>query len=171
MADYPLTIKDHKLTDVLFNGSVYKDEQGTVLGVVIVARDITEQKIIEKEIINLNQTLELRIKERTKQLEISNNKLIGEIEERKQIEELLKWNQSLLQLMSNSSPLGFLVVDNRTDEILYFNDQFCKIWGIENIKEEMGKGAFKNNDIIPFCLPVLADIPAFAESCLSLIHI
>ena len=50
VADYPLTMKDHKLTDVLFNGSVYKDEQGKVLGVVVVARDITEQKRIEKEL-------------------------------------------------------------------------------------------------------------------------
>jgi PAS domain S-box-containing protein len=50
VADYPLTMRDHKLTDVLFNGSVYKDELGTVLGIVVVARDITEQKRIEKEL-------------------------------------------------------------------------------------------------------------------------
>lgn len=50
VADYPLTIRDHKFTDVLFNGSVYKDEQGEVLGVVVVARDITEQKRIENEL-------------------------------------------------------------------------------------------------------------------------
>ncbi len=49
VADYPLTIRDHKLTDVLFNGSVYKDEKGNVMGAVVVARDITEQKRIEKE--------------------------------------------------------------------------------------------------------------------------
>ncbi|WP_317898084.1 ATP-binding protein [Aurantibacillus circumpalustris] len=48
--DYPLTLKDHKLTEVLFNGSVYKDGDGNVLGAVVVARDITEQKIIEKEL-------------------------------------------------------------------------------------------------------------------------
>jgi len=50
VADYPLTIKDQKLTDVLFNGSVYKDGKGNVLGAVVVARDITEQKRIEKEL-------------------------------------------------------------------------------------------------------------------------
>jgi PAS domain S-box-containing protein len=50
VADYPLTIKDHKLTDVLFNGSVYKDEKGNVLGIVVVARDITDQKRIENEL-------------------------------------------------------------------------------------------------------------------------
>ena len=44
----PLTIRhrDGKLTDVLFNGSVYKDNDGNVMGVVIVARDVTEQKRI-----------------------------------------------------------------------------------------------------------------------------
>jgi PAS domain S-box-containing protein len=50
VADFPLTIKDGKLTDVLFNGSVYKDDLGVVLGAVIVARDITEQKRIEIEL-------------------------------------------------------------------------------------------------------------------------
>jgi PAS domain S-box-containing protein len=57
--DYPLTIKDHKLTDVLFNGSVYKDEQGKVLGAVVVARDITEQKRTEKELIEARVFAEL----------------------------------------------------------------------------------------------------------------
>jgi PAS domain S-box-containing protein len=51
VADYPLTIRDGKLTDVLFNGSVYKDEYGKVLGVVVVARDVTDHKRIEAELI------------------------------------------------------------------------------------------------------------------------
>ena len=48
----PLTIKDHKLTDVLFNGSVYKDELGKIIGAVVVARDITDQNRIATELIN-----------------------------------------------------------------------------------------------------------------------
>ncbi|NEW84630.1 MAG: PAS domain S-box protein, partial [Mariniphaga sp.] len=48
VADYPLTIIDGQLTDVLLNGSVYTDDRGNVLGVVVVARDITDQKRIEK---------------------------------------------------------------------------------------------------------------------------
>ena len=50
VADYPLTILDRHLTNVLFNGSVYKDDRGNVLGAVVVARDITEQKRIEIEL-------------------------------------------------------------------------------------------------------------------------
>ncbi len=59
VADYPLTIKDHKEIDVLFNGSVYKDEQGNVLGIVVVARDITDQKRIETEMIEAKVFAEL----------------------------------------------------------------------------------------------------------------
>ncbi|MEI6900809.1 MAG: PAS domain S-box protein, partial [Bacteroidota bacterium] len=110
-------------------------------------------------------TLEGKIKERTLQLSRANEKLEQDITIRKRIEEKLLWNKSFLELMANSSPLAFLVVDNRTDEILYFNHRFCQIWGIEQIEDQMQRGELKNNDIIPYCLPVLADIPAFAESC------
>jgi len=50
VADFPLTIRDGKLTEVLFNGSVYKDDSGKVIGVVVVARDITDHKRIENEL-------------------------------------------------------------------------------------------------------------------------
>lgn len=44
VADYPLTITDRNFTSVLFNGSVYKNDRGVVIGAVVVARDLTEQK-------------------------------------------------------------------------------------------------------------------------------
>jgi len=52
VSDSPLTLRhgNGKLTDVLFNGSVYKDGRGNVLGVVVVARDVTEQKRIATEL-------------------------------------------------------------------------------------------------------------------------
>jgi PAS domain S-box-containing protein len=62
VADYPLTIKDHKLTDVMFNGSVYKNQNQEIIGAVIVARDITDQKRIEKELIVAKDLAELASK-------------------------------------------------------------------------------------------------------------
>lgn len=59
ITDYPLIIIDHKFTNVLFNGSVYKDEHGNVLGAVIVARDVTAQRKIEKELKEANAIAEL----------------------------------------------------------------------------------------------------------------
>ena len=141
------------------------DANGKITHYLSIEEDITKRKEIEKELIDLNKNLEQKVEVRTLQLNEANKKLENELIERIQIENVLRWNKSLLELMSNSSPLGFLVVDNRTDEILYFNHRFCSIWGIEHIKDQMKRGELKNNDIIPYCLPVLADIPAFAESC------
>lgn len=52
VTNYPLVVIDGHLTDVLFNGSVYKDTYGNIIGAVVVARDITEQKRIERELIS-----------------------------------------------------------------------------------------------------------------------
>ncbi|SDH11077.1 PAS domain S-box-containing protein [Flavobacterium omnivorum] len=61
VADSPLTLrhKNGKLTDVLFNGSVYKNEAGNIQGVVVVARDITDQKRIATELIEARVFAEL----------------------------------------------------------------------------------------------------------------
>src|SRR5260221_2318017 len=46
VADSPLTLrhKNGKLTDVLYNATVYKDDAGNVLGMLATARDITQVK-------------------------------------------------------------------------------------------------------------------------------
>ncbi len=61
VANYPLTIKhkNGKLTEVLYNASVYKDDKGNVLGVFAAARDITVQKQNEKELLEAKLFAEL----------------------------------------------------------------------------------------------------------------
>ena len=53
VADYPLTIRhiNGKLTDVLYNASLYKDNSGKVLGVFAAARDVTQQKLLEEKLL------------------------------------------------------------------------------------------------------------------------
>ncbi|OUL25587.1 PAS domain S-box protein [Nostoc sp. 106C] len=91
--------------------------------------------------------------------------VIENITDRKQAEEELRWKEALLRSMASVSGLAFYVVDNRTDEILYFNDRFCEIWGIEQLKKQMECRELKNRDIIPDCMKLIVDIPAFAASC------
>lgn len=59
--DYPLELRhrDGRLTAVLYNASVYRNEQGDVIGVFAAARDITERKRAE----SLLQDSESRLRE------------------------------------------------------------------------------------------------------------
>ncbi len=53
VTDSPLTLrhKNGKHTGILLNGSIYKDSSGKVFGVVIVAREIIDQKRVTKELL------------------------------------------------------------------------------------------------------------------------
>jgi PAS domain S-box-containing protein len=61
VVDYPITIRhsSNKLIDVLYNASVYHNEDGKILGVFASARDVTERKRIEEEIKLKNDQLNL----------------------------------------------------------------------------------------------------------------
>jgi PAS domain S-box-containing protein len=114
VADYPLTISDGKLTDVLFNGSVYKDESGKVIGVVVVARDITDHNRIETELIEAKVQAELAT------MVAEEAKLRAEKAAR-MAEEAVKSKQQFLSNMSHeirtplNSIIGFTKVLLKTD--------------------------------------------------------
>ena len=75
--DYPLEIqhKDGHITPVLYNASVYRDENGKVIGVFAAARDITERKKAEEALKKAHDNLEEKVKERTAELEKAYNSL------------------------------------------------------------------------------------------------
>lgn len=139
--DSPLTLcnKDGKLTDVLFNGSVYKDNKGDVLGVVIVARDVTERNRIEEEIKKLNETLEQKVNERTIQLKDLNNELtIQNNEKEKRTNELVIANRELdFQNREKEKRSDELIIankelafqnnekENRADELIIANKELA----------------------------------------------
>jgi len=114
VSDYPLTIIDGKLTDVLFNGSIYKDEQGNVLGAVVVARDITDQKRIEKEMMEAKVFAELA----TEIAEVAKNKAEDAT---KTAKNAVKAKQQFLSNMSHeirtpmNAIIGFTKVVLKTD--------------------------------------------------------
>ncbi len=75
--DYPLEIrhKDGHITPVLYNASVYRDENGKVIGAFAAARDITKLKKAEEALKRVHESLEEKVKERTSELEKAYNSL------------------------------------------------------------------------------------------------
>jgi PAS domain S-box-containing protein len=75
--DYPLTIRhaSGRTTDVLYNATVYRNEAGAVQGVFAAARDVTERKRAEAELVRYREHLEELVRERTGQLETANARL------------------------------------------------------------------------------------------------
>ena len=98
----------------MFNGSIYKDENGNIIGAVVVARDITEQKKAEKELIEAKVFAELA----TEIAEEAQNKAESAT---KIAENAVKSKQQFLSNMSHeirtpmNAIIGFTKVVMKTD--------------------------------------------------------
>ncbi len=91
VTDYPLTIrhKSGKLIEVLYNASVYRDTKGEVLGVFAAARDITAQRIAEKEAAEKESKL-IRLAELERFQKLTVGRELKMIELKQEIEALKK---------------------------------------------------------------------------------
>ncbi len=75
-AEYILRRKDTNETWVgSYSFAPIRDKNGTIVGSVVVGRDITERKQAEDSIRELNRTLERRVQERTAELRAANEEL------------------------------------------------------------------------------------------------
>jgi PAS domain S-box-containing protein len=68
--DYELSLQhvDGHVTPVLYNASIFKDENGKVMGVFAAARDITKRKLIEKKLKEYSRNLEDIVEKRTEDI-------------------------------------------------------------------------------------------------------
>jgi PAS domain S-box-containing protein len=75
--DYPLAMRhtSGRATDVLYNATVYRNGAGEVQGVFAAARDITERKRVEAELVRHREHLEELVGQRTEDLARSNRDL------------------------------------------------------------------------------------------------
>ncbi|HLF59343.1 MAG TPA: PAS domain S-box protein [Alphaproteobacteria bacterium] len=90
VTDYPLAIRhtSGRVTDVLYNASLYRDETGNVAGVFAAARDVTAQKKAEAEIAE-QRTKELdRLAELERFQKLTVGRELKMIELKKEVEEL-----------------------------------------------------------------------------------
>src|ERR1700730_16759039 len=92
----PRRRKDGAEVPVSLTVSPIRDADSTIIGASMIARDISERRRNEQALRELNETLELRVAERTAELEEVNTKLRSEIVEHEHADARLRETQSAL---------------------------------------------------------------------------
>lgn len=129
-----------------------------------------EQGLIEFEIIGLQGTRKWLETNATSMHDADSGSTVvvsicRDITRQKRAIEALHRHRTILQNMSNASPLGLLVVDDRTHEVLHFNPRFCELFRIEHLAGELTRGALSSTELMAACATVLVDAPSVAASC------
>jgi PAS domain S-box-containing protein len=119
--NYALEIRhrDGHITPVLYNASVFRDRQGKVAGVFAAARDITEQKRAESALQQLNQKLEERVAERTKELASSEERFAKAFQ---------------------ANPSAMVITERDSGRVVDANEGYLKLFGFSR-EEVIGRTA------------------------------
>ncbi|MBF7141122.1 PAS domain-containing hybrid sensor histidine kinase/response regulator [Pseudomonas sp. LY10J] len=80
---------------VFARGRCFRDDHGRPERLIGASIDITERKLAEQALRELNETLEQRVAERTRALADANRRLLAEAQERERAEELLRHAQKM----------------------------------------------------------------------------
>ena len=108
---YEYRVKDRNGLErpVIFTKDVFRDERGEVAGIVGAFLDITERRRAEEELKALNETLEQRIRDRTRELDRMNSSLVKANEELQTTLETLHEAQDSLVQSEKLAALGQLI--------------------------------------------------------------
>ncbi|HEY9609700.1 PAS domain S-box protein [Allocoleopsis sp.] len=131
------------------------ESDGTLVHLAI-ARDITVRKQAEEALKQAKQELEIRVEERTAQLQAANEQLLREICDRKRAEEELEKSLSLLRGTLEATADGIIVSQNGT-HIATVNQKFIEMWGIP----EFVIASRELKQLVPLLLEQLKDCEAF----------
>jgi PAS domain S-box-containing protein len=125
--------KQGKTRTLLANGDPILDRQGVKIGAIVAMRDISDRKIAEQSLAQLNNELETRVQERTVQLEQVNKLLFGVTEQ------LRKSNQELEQfayIASHDLKAPLRAISNLSE------------WIEEDLAEKLDEESKNNMDLL-----------------------
>jgi PAS domain S-box-containing protein len=111
IVSYPVSIKDRML----------------VLGI---ARDVSSRVRVEKALREAHDEVEERVRRRTTDLLITNERLQAEIAERTRIEEALKQSESYYRGLFEGAHDAILIFDPEDETVLDVNQRACDLYGV-----------------------------------------
>jgi PAS domain S-box-containing protein len=103
--------RDGKRIPVSLSGSLICDTEDNLVGIVCIARDITERQKTAQQLKHAYDELEQRVTERTAELQVANTKLKSEIDERHAAERLLAAEKERLAVTLRSIGEGVITTD------------------------------------------------------------
>ena len=153
--------KDGSEVPVEISLSPLETSQGRLVSASI--RDISERRAAQSALKAAHDELELRVRERTAELERANAGLEAEVAERRQVEAALRSNDAKLRLITDNMPAGMAYIDAREIH-LYHNQRFAdwlerptdKIDG-HSVAEVMGEATYQ--EIAGYLADALAGQP------------
>jgi PAS domain S-box-containing protein len=131
-----------------------------LIGLIHIARDVTERKEAEKEIQKAKDELELRVEERTSELRISNEQLMEEANERKiAVEALQKSEKEYRNLSQQFNTL----LDGIPDNLVLLSPELRIMWANKAAAKVFGKDVSKLKG--EYCYGICCNIFSPCENC------
>jgi len=124
-----------------------RDRQGNSVAIMEINNDITERKQTQVALQKAKEDLELRVAERTEELQNANDRLLIELSRRKQIEELLQKGAERYRNLFVNSPIGIYRI-GADGRILMANPTLIRMLGYSSFDELTSTGP-KRKDYEP----------------------
>ena len=136
-AEYRLVRPDGSIRWMRSRSFPVQNPFGETWGIAGLSEDITERKHAELELFQARDELELRVAERTAELEQANIRLQQEIAERSSVQEALKTQKEFLRAVLDINP-NIIFVKNREGKYTLANQAYADFYGI-SLENVLGK--------------------------------
>ena len=130
--------KDGQERECLLNSSLWKSDEGDVLGFQTILRDITARKEAERALKRAHDDLEERVEARTAAVTQANTRLQEEISEREQAEAALRKSERQLRVITDNIPAYIAYVGMDDLRYSFVNQQFVQNFEVPR-EEIIGK--------------------------------
>jgi len=107
-----------------------RDAQGKITHFVATGKDITKHKLDEEKLRKAYDELELRVQDRTEELQIANSELEDEIRIRQQVEDALRQSEQQLSKAQEIAHLGSWELDLEHNRLTW-SDEVYRIFGLQ----------------------------------------